>query len=742
MINSQPVGFRSLTSLFSALLCLAAVNTAVAADEEKITYDQHILPMFRQHCGSCHNANDQKGGLVLDSFTGVMSGGGSGDVVEPGEADASYLFMVVTHESEPVMPPGSKIPQKDIDLLKKWIDLGALENAGSKVMKKKESNLGQVEISTERPADAPVMPEGYSLNPQLVASRPNSVSAISASPWAPLVAVAGIKQILLYNTQTLDLIGVLPFPEGIAERLAFSRNGRVLMAGGGRAAANGLVVLWDVKTGNRISEIGAEYDSVLGADVSSDQTKVVLGGPKRMMRVYSIQTGELVYEKKKHTDWMMAAEFSPDSVLLATSDRSNGLLVWEAYTGNEYLSITGHSGSINDVSWRLDSNLLASGSTDSTIRLWELNDGKQVKRWNAHGGGVTSIEYTRDGRIVSTGRDKTARIWDGNGKELKRFNGLSAEGMAVTYDNESKRVIAGDRLGNVLIWQDDKSDPIGRLSANPPRIEDQLAQVAGQLKQAQDEINKLSAEKDSLNKQVAQKQNQVKDRKAKLASTQTQQKKTETEFAQAEAKRNEQNKVNEQLKSQNASLAKQIAGLGKTIDDLNKQQAQKGETQKQLQATEEQLKGLPAEDQQDEEQKNKAKQLTEKKKALTAQIAELDKQLANLPASQKKQQEQNKALAQVVEKQKAAQAAIKQFTDQANKLKASIGQLKKSVADLTKSVKEAEGSLKGFTDSTNKKLGEIGGKLNSFNQRKAHLESRHKLIQQQIQTKQQQASAS
>ena len=77
------------------------------AAAEKITYNDHILPLFKAKCGSCHNANDRKGGLTLDNYAGTMQGGSSGTVVEGGDSGASYLWSLVNHDSEPKMPPNA-----------------------------------------------------------------------------------------------------------------------------------------------------------------------------------------------------------------------------------------------------------------------------------------------------------------------------------------------------------------------------------------------------------------------------------------------------------------------------------------------------------------------------------------------------------------------------------------------------------------------------------------------------------
>ena len=101
---------------------------------------------------------------------------------------------------------------------------------------------------------------------------------MAASPWAPLVAVGGHKQVLLYRTTDHHLLGVLPFPEGTIHVLKFTRNGDILLAGGGRGGQSGLAVGFDVKTGERIFEVGKEYDAVLAADISPDHGH---GRPRR-----------------------------------------------------------------------------------------------------------------------------------------------------------------------------------------------------------------------------------------------------------------------------------------------------------------------------------------------------------------------------------------------------------------------------------------------------------------------------
>ena len=87
----------------------------------------------------------------------------------------------------------------------------------------------------ERPEGPPPMPESGLLEPFLRAARPNAVMALRASPWAPLVAIGGYKQIALYNTDTLDLVDIRDFEEGLPYEAGFSGNATVELRGGDRA---------------------------------------------------------------------------------------------------------------------------------------------------------------------------------------------------------------------------------------------------------------------------------------------------------------------------------------------------------------------------------------------------------------------------------------------------------------------------------------------------------------------------
>jgi PHP family Zn ribbon phosphoesterase len=99
-------------------------------------------------------------------------------------------------------------------------------------------------VSIGKPEGPPPMPKALPTVSVAKTTRPHPVTALAASPWAPLVAVAGHERILLHRTDTLEKVGDLAFPERIPYVLKFSRNGKLLLAAGGRGASDGKVVLF------------------------------------------------------------------------------------------------------------------------------------------------------------------------------------------------------------------------------------------------------------------------------------------------------------------------------------------------------------------------------------------------------------------------------------------------------------------------------------------------------------------
>ncbi len=536
------------------IVVAALLGRANADPEAKITYDDHVKPVLREHCFTCHNMANAKSDLTLDSYAGIIKGGAGGEVVLAGDVDSSRLYQLVSHQEEPKMPPmQDKLADAKLETIKAWIVGGALENSGSVAKKSNKAALNlSMAAGAGRPDGPPILPEGLSKQPLVFTEKTRSIPALAASPWAPVIAIAGQKQIVLYNTDTAELLGILPFPEGEAHVIRFSRSGSLLLAGGGRGGQSGKVVAFDVKTGQRLFEVGDELDIVLAADINEDHTRVALGGPQRMVRVFDTADGSLVHEIKKHNEWVTALEFSPDGVLLATGDRNGDLYVWEAETAREYQTLKAHTGAITAVSWRLDANVLASASEDGSVRLWEMENGQQVKTWNPHAGGATWVRFANDGRLATAGRDNQVKVWDQNGAQQAAFEAFSDLALRCCFAHDGNRVIGGDWTGRISMWNVADQTLVANLAMNPPTLVMAAEQASNQAQLAQSEAEQAAREFEAL--ELAARQA---DAAAQAAAAAVAQAQMVAEKAQAERVAAEERKVAAQTRAtEKAALAK------------------------------------------------------------------------------------------------------------------------------------------------------------------------------------------
>lgn len=683
MRTDRSVYFRALKPVFAGAFASSLALSSMAQDAAKITYDDHIKPIFREHCASCHNNNAKKGGLSLESYQATMAGGSSGEVLVAGDLDSSRLYALTAHKEQPTMPPmQDKIAQAKIDLLKTWVEQGMPENSGSAIRKPMASAAAISVAAAGRPEGPPPMPASVLKQTPLYTAKASSISALGAAPWSPLIAVGGQRQVALYHSQTGQLLGILPFPEGEPQSITFSRDGKLILIGGGRHSVDGFAVLCDLATGNRIAKVGDELDIVMAADISDDNRLIAVAGPQKMVRVYDTLTGELKWEQKKHTDWIYAVRFSPDGLLLATADRAAGLVIWESASGKMYADLQGHKNEIRSLAWRPDSGAVVSASLDGTLKMWDMNESKLLKSWDAHPGGAAAIAIANDGVMVSTGKDRKVKVWDAAGNAAGEMPALEEAGQEVALTVDSQHVVSGDWLGNVRVWL--RADPKDekRLAANPVTLEMSIAankerhvQLAAAAQAAVAELTQQAAQTAAVQKANTDHQALIATYVASITETTNlanQFKATVDMYAT-------------QIPAKQAEVAKTAEAIAAKTAQVNQSTAEKKQADDALAALQKQKEGQVPDPAALDNQIAEAGKVVEAKasaltqatnelNALNAQKAQLDKEVVDLTA--------------------ANAAKSKEYADAMNKL----AEINKTKAAADKRMEELVAELKVATD--------------------------------------------
>ncbi len=120
--ESHPIDAFLVRKIDQAVAAAAKTPSEVAQQ-----FHGEVLPILRDECFRCHGEKS-KGGLLLDSLQGALTGGESElPAVVPGKASESELILRLTEEfEEDRMPPnGDPLHPEKIATLEAWINSGA-----------------------------------------------------------------------------------------------------------------------------------------------------------------------------------------------------------------------------------------------------------------------------------------------------------------------------------------------------------------------------------------------------------------------------------------------------------------------------------------------------------------------------------------------------------------------------------------------------------------------------------------
>ncbi len=116
-----------------------AVASAIPAlaEGEVPSYEIHISAVAKRYCVSCHRDGKENNDYIMDTYSGIVSGGKNGPNVVAGDMNSILLQTIQGHEvvgndgeTINVMPPSGKALKPEyIDMLIRWVEAGMPETA-------------------------------------------------------------------------------------------------------------------------------------------------------------------------------------------------------------------------------------------------------------------------------------------------------------------------------------------------------------------------------------------------------------------------------------------------------------------------------------------------------------------------------------------------------------------------------------------------------------------------------------
>ncbi|MFV0444116.1 MAG: PSD1 and planctomycete cytochrome C domain-containing protein [Planctomycetaceae bacterium] len=112
-------------SLGLSLAASAAEPPKFPADQLEF-FEKQVRPLLAEHCHKCHGPDQQKGNLRLDSRAAAIQGGDSGPAIDLDTPTQSELLSAISYDpSGYQMPPDGKLSAEQIEVLSRWVELGA-----------------------------------------------------------------------------------------------------------------------------------------------------------------------------------------------------------------------------------------------------------------------------------------------------------------------------------------------------------------------------------------------------------------------------------------------------------------------------------------------------------------------------------------------------------------------------------------------------------------------------------------
>lgn len=216
----------SAVRLLVLTTCLAWLTSDLFADdsaefkpEDIAFFQQKVKPLLTARCLSCHGADvkEPKGSLRMHSRAAILVGGDSGPAAEAGNPADSLMIQAINYDGFE-MPPRSKLPKGELDILTRWVKLGLPWSDDGKpeiVMKKEEFPLEDRKAAhwAWQPIATPAIP---SVTQQNWADDDIDRFILSKLEQSGLKPTREADRRVLIRRIYFDLVGLPPEPAAVA----------------------------------------------------------------------------------------------------------------------------------------------------------------------------------------------------------------------------------------------------------------------------------------------------------------------------------------------------------------------------------------------------------------------------------------------------------------------------------------------------------------------------------------------
>ncbi len=289
------------------------------------------------------------------------------------------------------------------------------------------------------------------------------ITALAYSPDGALLAVSGYREVLLHKT---DGSGIAARLVGLSDRiqsLQFSRDGKLLVAAGGTPARFGEVELWDVASRKLKHSVTLTNETVFGASLSRDASRVAVGCADNTVRVVDAAAGKETLKITNHENWVLGTVFGVDGKRLVSVGRDQAAKLTDASNGQFIENINAFRGELAAVVRHPSRDVILIGGAERVPYLYTMDraasmkiadDSTLIRKFEMQDGAIFALAFSPDGsRIAVAGAADDVPIYQTEtGERTATCKGRKGT-YAVAFSPDGEQLATGGFDGKVRICE-------------------------------------------------------------------------------------------------------------------------------------------------------------------------------------------------------------------------------------------------------------------------------------------------
>jgi WD40 repeat protein len=477
-------------------VCNSLISSCSASDELPVSFSKDVYPILRDNCFGCHQPAKRMGGYLMTDAASLLLAGESGSpAIVPGNSKESHLI----HEIEIVdgkaeMPKNGKpLAASEIELIKRWIDEGAVN----------DQTATQSTYSESEP-------------PKYI--QPPTISSLRFSPDGKELIATGLHEALVFDAANWGLskrlIGLSPRLESIA----YSPDGKWIAVAAGEPGVRGELQIWNRETKTLENSFIIGPDTLFGVNWSPDSQLISFGCSDNSVRAVNL-AGEQKLFQRTHEDWPRATVFTPAGKHLISVARDMTVKLTEVETERFIDNITSITpgalrGGVQAIARHPSRNEIVVGGADGTPKIYRVfrqtarvigDDANLIRQLEPMQGRIFDVAVSEDGRYLAAAATldnrSVVRVWsyDVDGQIPEPIKLIQQKSLAerseeekqalekyvtpvpailatwdvpetaiysITIDREG-RLAAGGADGQIRVWSISTKESLHRFDATP-----------------------------------------------------------------------------------------------------------------------------------------------------------------------------------------------------------------------------------------------------------------------------------